>query len=37
LKCSRRGPVPLVPPTHTSAGESASTLSKAVPLGPDSV
>ena len=38
LKCSRRGPVPLVPPTHTSVGESASTLSKiGVPPGADSV
>ena len=37
LKCSRRGPVPLDPPTHTSVGESASTDSKSVPLGPDSV
>ena len=37
LKCSSRGPVPLVPPTHTSAGESATTDSKSVPLGPDNV
>ena len=38
LKCSRRGPVPLVPPTHTSVGESATTLSKTgVPPGADSV
>ena len=37
-KCSRIGPAPsIAPPTHTSVGESAFTLSKTVPLDPDSV
>jgi hypothetical protein len=33
LKCSRMGPPPIPPPTHTSAGEGAATLSKTVPAG----
>ena len=38
LKCSRTGPLPTEPATHTSVGESAATLWKTgVPFGADSV